>query len=745
MKLRLRINPLVFIKAVQGLLFDHPLGHLIPQKRTVRRGGKVHTQIYYVDPNKGKEPKPKQEARALLPLKQRPAAVQEGLGLETLSPSKPTEPQDAREARSLEELENPPPGGVLIHREERTTPLGATIVTHTRLVRPEEVPEDQRERSYFPLYVRREHSKTTPQGEVTRWEEYGGARSVLDALDYAPAVRGGGAEGEYLGYAAEVARQSDALKAVREDLKAQAQEAQRLVQGLREAGNEELKALNQRYEKRVKALSRRGEPDPAKLEAANQEREGEVARLKELYRPALDQAKRLAEHLEQRVRAATDYLADVNNGRRPLQDPEEMREALERLAGEMPTGPRVGETRSVGGTTYRLNENYRWERLEEPPAAPTPVSEPEPEPQPEPEPEAAPEPTPEPAPGSGPEPERYVSPEEKRMQAESMSAEFGGFKVRGSDIPYSSALAAHQGTSWTPEHRAYLHQQDWVNHFRALIEEFAPRAKTPEQQKALEEALNKIAQKRRGLVLAYLGARSRLVSSFIAGRSKFPAAAMEKRNRTVDNRYADLQEFDAKARKLLNKVLKEAGQEDMSEVQRYEAKIAQLERRREMMKQINAAIRRAKGQPTPELEAEFAKHGLSSGVMHQLLKPDFAGRVGFADYELSNLGAEIRRAKQMLEVARAKEADARRQAEQGVPDSRREKGVEVIEDAADDRLRLVFPGKPSAQVIAALKSRGFRWSPSNGAWQRQLTNAARQAAQEVLKLLPDAGSDKPAR
>lgn len=53
------------IKAIQGGLFaDHPLSHLIPQKKVVTRGGKTHVQTFYVDPNKGK-PK-KVEARELL-------------------------------------------------------------------------------------------------------------------------------------------------------------------------------------------------------------------------------------------------------------------------------------------------------------------------------------------------------------------------------------------------------------------------------------------------------------------------------------------------------------------------------------------------------------------------------------------------------------------------------------------------------------------------------------------------------
>jgi hypothetical protein len=41
-----------------------------------------------------------------------------------------------------------------------------------------------------------------------------------------------------------------------------------------------------------------------------------------------------------------------------------------------------------------------------------------------------------------------------------------------------------------------------------------------------------------------------------------------------------------------------------------------------------------------------------------------------------------------------------------------------VEDCpADNRVRLFFPGKPSDAIRSDLKSSGFRWSPTIGAWQ----------------------------
>lgn len=59
-------------------------------------------------------------------------------------------------------------------------------------------------------------------------------------------------------------------------------------------------------------------------------------------------------------------------------------------------------------------------------------------------------------------------------------------------------------------------------------------------------------------------------------------------------------------------------------------------------------------------------------------------------------------------------------------------GGEVVENVELDRLQIIFDERPGREMIDLLKSRGFRWSPRNKAWQRQLTDNARRAAKDVL-------------
>jgi hypothetical protein len=62
-------------------------------------------------------------------------------------------------------------------------------------------------------------------------------------------------------------------------------------------------------------------------------------------------------------------------------------------------------------------------------------------------------------------------------------------------------------------------------------------------------------------------------------------------------------------------------------------------------------------------------------------------------------------------------------------------GGKIVLNKALDRVQLVFDGKPDAEVIAQLKGRAFRWSPREGAWQRQLTQNGVWAAEAIAKSL----------
>ena len=157
--------------------------------------------------------------------------------------------------------------------------------------------------------------------------------------------------------------------------------------------------------------------------------------------------------------------------------------------------------------------------------------------------------------------------------------------------------------------------------------------------------------------------------------------------------------------------------DDPEAVKEIDAKLAKMKAMRETMKKCNALIRKNDRAGLLEIVKNPAK-------VEELFTPDFCGRVGFADYQLTNLGANIRR----LEKRRAElvTLKATGKTERMVGE------VRVVEDPDIARIQLFYPGKPDQATRDNLKRWGFRWAPSEGAWQRNLNNAGRYAAKRVL-------------
>ena len=99
----------------------------------------------------------------------------------------------------------------------------------------------------------------------------------------------------------------------------------------------------------------------------------------------------------------------------------------------------------------------------------------------------------------------------------------------------------------------------------------------------------------------------------------------------------------------------------------------------------------------------------------------------FESYELTNNGAEIRRLRQRID--KLKQEKSHPTAEQEI------KGIRIVENPENMRIQIFFPDKPDAETRSLLKSNEFRWAPSCGAWQRQLTSNGRAAARVVLNSL----------
>ena len=164
--------------------------------------------------------------------------------------------------------------------------------------------------------------------------------------------------------------------------------------------------------------------------------------------------------------------------------------------------------------------------------------------------------------------------------------------------------------------------------------------------------------------------------------------------------------------------------DDPTAIAQLREKLAVMETNHKRMVDANKLLRKGD-------DAGLLAMGFSEGTIAKLKTPPYqGGPTGFPSYSLSNSSANMKRVKDRI-------AALERTATAETKETLHNSGVKMVENVDANRVQLIFSGKPDADVRTRLKQHGFRWSPSEGAWQRHLNNAGRYAAKVVLdSLLP---------
>ena len=218
---------------------------------------------------------------------------------------------------------------------------------------------------------------------------------------------------------------------------------------------------------------------------------------------------------------------------------------------------------------------------------------------------------------------------------------------------------------------------------------------------------------------------ARCPSILISGGGNFPVRKKEKQNAARDRNLEEWNYIQGLLDKIRSVGTGGISSDDPQAVEKLEAKLAALEKHQEMMKAANAAIRMkdpAKG------DAKLAELGYTPEDIAKLRAPDFCGRIGYPAYALQNNNANIRR-------IRGRIAELKKRTE-NTPEGWEFDGGRVVVNTAENRLQIIFDGKPDADIRTELKGEGFRWAPSQGAWQRQLTDNAMRAARRLKCIAP---------
>lgn len=265
-------------------------------------------------------------------------------------------------------------------------------------------------------------------------------------------------------------------------------------------------------------------------------------------------------------------------------------------------------------------------------------------------------------------------------------------------------------------------------------------AQLVEQQKAhvsafyhdkLDALLNSYARRLAQWTNDYNRNQSSYPSQFIAGAGNFN---MRKHNRQMareDSLWEEYRQIEA----ILDKIRSiGTGPVDLADPHAREMLTERLNRQRQMLEDAKTA------------NAYYRKHktlegcpGLSEKNRAWLTRPGvFASGDGspislygspFPAYELASIRGKIERTEQRLA-----ELDRREQQAAESQTGTAFDGGQIVRNIDLNRLQILFDAIPGAETRAALKQNGFRWSPKNQAWQRQLTDNAERAARQVLRL-----------
>ena len=168
--------------------------------------------------------------------------------------------------------------------------------------------------------------------------------------------------------------------------------------------------------------------------------------------------------------------------------------------------------------------------------------------------------------------------------------------------------------------------------------------------------------------------------------------------------------------------------DDKNAIKKIADKYNALQRTHQKMLDANKIIK-SKGSDEEKF-AKLVEAGWSEKNAREIMTPTkWSGSVGFQTYELSSNTAEMRRL--IDRVIDIHERSLKALEKPAVDYSKY--GFTVERNADINRLQLKFNDIPDAETRSKLKHNGFRWSPREKAWQRQMTGNAEYSLKRFVE------------
>lgn len=305
--------------------------------------------------------------------------------------------------------------------------------------------------------------------------------------------------------------------------------------------------------------------------------------------------------------------------------------------------------------------------------------------------------------------------------------EMQDIRFSADDIPYKLAYNAFQGMSHDPESRAKSEQKAYVDNISRIVTTYLSKQMSPEQRAAVTAAVDNYKNTYLKFRKDFLNSHQGYYTANIAGPSKFPVAKMDKKFEVIVKKGKAFSEALQKA----ELKIKKAAAENMTSQEVGDAIFTKLQKEIDStvqtLKQIESG--QAKGY-SPELFkkslSDKLKRVADAGNVEQ-----FSKALEYLKDKQKELKKPVLSDKNLLwnYAGAATKAQAERPKGQ---EEFNQHGIKVVQNHDADRVQIFFDGKPGQEVIKDLKSSGWNWSPSNGAWQRKNTDNAMISAKNIL-------------
>lgn len=282
---------------------------------------------------------------------------------------------------------------------------------------------------------------------------------------------------------------------------------------------------------------------------------------------------------------------------------------------------------------------------------------------------------------------------------------------------WNLAVRAFSGTSFSPEERAAQYIRDYETDLMNDL------TKIPEDEQS------RYIDKYTDWVRTLFEKHSRCLSAMIAGPSNFPSRRAEKANNSYDNAVKEFNEWREKVLKAIARRIEDAKPAEQKAAEEWNCLKRSIFSSASTIKGINEGTKRGcnKALFVSSIYGKVETYAKRGDVEIVEKATEYIRELN----EQTSVITERHKFFKLLDVAKAVKEAQEVKANREDAELSFEDGI-VVKNYREDRLQIIFNAKPASDVISNLKHNGFRWSPRFGAWQRQLTLNAYDAAARVI-------------